>query len=43
MSKSLFERLGGSEGITAIANDLVDNHLTNKTIATRFQKTMYPC
>ena len=36
MSQSLFERLGGNEGITAIANDVVDNHLSNKTIANRF-------
>jgi len=36
MSKSLFERLGGVEGITNIANDVIDNHLANKSIATRF-------
>jgi hemoglobin len=36
MSKSLFERLGGIAGITNIANDVIDNHLANKTIATRF-------
>ena len=36
MSTSLFERLGGNEGIRAIANDLVDNHLANKTVSTRF-------
>ena len=36
MSTSLFERLGGVEGITAIASDLVDNHLDNKTISPRF-------
>ncbi len=34
---SLYERLGASEGITAIANDIVDNHLANPTIAPRFQ------
>ena len=39
MSKSLFERLGGSNGITAIANDLIDNHLTNKNIAVHFSET----
>lgn len=37
MSASLFERLGGNEGIRAIASDLVDNHLANKTVATRFE------
>lgn len=42
MSKSLFERLGGNEGITAIANDVVDNHLTNETIANRFAGSNIP-
>ena len=42
MSKSLFERLGGTEGITAIAGDLVDNHLTNHAVATRFAKSDIP-
>ena len=36
MSKSLYERLGGTAGITNIANDVIDNHLANKAIATRF-------
>ena len=36
MSESLYERLGGTEGVTAITSDLVDNHLSNKIIATRF-------
>ena len=36
MSQSLFERLGGTNGITSIANDVIDNHLANATIATRF-------
>lgn len=36
MSASLYERLGGTAGITKIAHDVVDKHLTNKTIATRF-------
>ena len=39
MGKSLFERLGGTEGITNIANDVVENHLVNKTVATRFAKS----
>ena len=39
MSKSLFERLGGTAGITNIANDVIDNHLANKSIATRFAKS----
>lgn len=39
MSQSLYERLGGTEGITRIAGDTVDNHLKNKLIATRFAKS----
>lgn len=42
MSKSLFERLGGIVGITNIANDVVDSHLVNKTIATRFSESDIP-
>lgn len=37
MTQSLFERLGGTEGIKQIANDIVDIHLQNPAIATRFQ------
>lgn len=33
---SLYERLGGSEGITNIASDVVDFHLKNPRIAPRF-------
>lgn len=36
MKDSLFERLGGTARITAIAGDLVDLHMANKAIATRF-------
>lgn len=36
MTESLYERLGGTEGITQIANDVVDNHMANEVIATRF-------
>ncbi len=32
---SLYERLGGSDGIRAIANDLVDLHVRNPRIAPR--------
>ena len=39
MNNSLFERLGGTEGITKIASDVIDNHLANKAIATRFAKS----
>ena len=34
---SLFERLGGTDGITAIASDIVDFHLANPRIAPRYQ------
>lgn len=37
MSDSLYDRLGGSEGITRIASDAVDNHLANPLIATRYE------
>jgi hemoglobin len=36
MSETLYERLGGTEGIQNIANDLVDNHPANPRIARRF-------
>ncbi len=39
MTASLYERLGGSEGITRIANDVVDNHSRNARIAQRFADT----
>ena len=42
MSQSLFERLGGNEGITAIANDVIDNHLANNAIANRFAQSDVP-
>lgn len=42
MSQSLFERLGGIKGITGIANDVIDNHLANKSIATRFANSDVP-
>ncbi|GAA6170267.1 group I truncated hemoglobin [Sessilibacter corallicola] len=36
MSESLYERLGRTEGITKIASDLVDLHVSNPVIAPRF-------
>jgi hemoglobin len=36
MTESLYERLGGTEGITAIASDLIDIHLANPRIAPRY-------
>jgi len=42
MSASLFERLGGNETITAIASDIVDNHLVNRAVANRFDESDIP-
>lgn len=39
MTKSLYERLGATAGITQIASDLVDMHLANPAIAPRFSKS----
>ncbi len=39
MSTSLYERLGGTDGIHCIANVLVDNHATNPVTAKRFVDT----
>jgi hemoglobin len=36
MTESLYERLGGTEGITRIASDLVDVHMKNPRIAPRY-------
>ena len=33
---SLYERLGGSEGITKISSDVVDNHLSNPAVSPRY-------
>jgi hemoglobin len=42
MSGSLFERLGGNEGITAIANDVIDNHVANEAVSNRFAESDIP-
>lgn len=36
MSESLYERLGGTEGITKIADTLVENHLANPLVSARY-------
>lgn len=36
MSDSLYSRLGGSEGITKIVSDLIDNHAANPLVSARF-------
>ncbi len=37
--QTLYERLGGTEGITAIASDLVELHMDNPRIATRYSSS----
>jgi hemoglobin len=37
MSESLYERLGGTDGITNIVASLVNAHLVNPEISTRFE------
>jgi len=39
MNKSLYERLGGSEQITKIASDIVDNYVANPLISPRFSES----
>ena len=34
--KSLYERLGGNKGITAIVDDIVENHMSNPAVNARF-------
>lgn len=36
MTDTLYARLGGTDGITKIASDLVDNHIANPLIGARF-------
>lgn len=41
MSKSLYERLGGAQGLSAIVKDTLDNHLANPVVKTRFENHEY--
>ncbi|MBL0419899.1 group 1 truncated hemoglobin [Ramlibacter sp. AW1] len=36
-TKSLYQRLGGFDGITRIVHDVMDAHLSNPLVAPRFQ------
>lgn len=36
MNKTLFERLGGREGITKLVDDTVENHMDNSAVNARF-------
>jgi len=38
MAASLFDRLGGEEGIRRLVTDIVDNHYRNPLIRTRFEQ-----
>ncbi len=35
-SKSLYDRLGGASGITALVDDIVENHMSNPAVKARF-------
>lgn len=37
MSASLYERLGGSDGIASIVDDVIDAHLANPVVQKRFE------
>ena len=39
MTASLYERLGSTEGITKIADDLIDIHIANPRIAARYSNS----
>jgi hemoglobin len=39
MTASLYERLGGTDGITRIAGDLIDIHMANPRIAPRYAQS----
>lgn len=36
MNKTLFERLGGRDGITKLVDDAVENHMNNPAVSARF-------
>ena len=38
-TKTLFDRLGGTDGITAIVDDVIDAHMNNPAISSRFSST----
>ncbi len=41
MSKSLYERLGGADGLSAIVTDTLDIHLANPLVKNRFENRDY--
>ena len=42
MAQSLYERLGGKDGITRIASDVVENHIANPKVGKRFADSDVP-
>ena len=42
MTNSLYERLGGTDGITKIADDLVEIHLQNPVVSGRYADSDIP-
>jgi len=38
MAATLFERLGGKDGIQRLVTDIIDNHYRNPLIRTRFER-----
>ncbi|WP_372883131.1 group 1 truncated hemoglobin [Psychromonas sp.] len=42
MQESLYTRLGGTEAIAQISGDIVDNHIANPLVATRFADSNVP-
>lgn len=39
MSKTLYERIGGADGIARLVDDAVDAHMRNPKVKTRFENT----
>ncbi len=39
MTRTLYDRLGGQQGIKAIVRDVLDNHLKNPIVAIRYQNS----
>jgi len=37
MAKTLYERLGGADGVRKLVSDAVDEHLNNPVVKTRFE------
>lgn len=42
MTASLYERLGGADAVKAIAHEIIENHLRNPIVGTRFRNADVP-